>query len=67
MKAMVKRVKAAGVEPRKQCVGCGQQTERICPQCGKPTCGKATGLCGHVEGICAACVEGRLLDLVRWQ
>ena len=47
----------------KQCVGCGQATERRCPQCGKATCQRKVGLCGHADGICADCVEKRFADL----
>jgi hypothetical protein len=46
------------------CVGCGAPTALRCPQCRRPTCRRAVGFCGHVNGICAVCVEARLSALL---
>lgn len=45
------------------CVGCESPTSVKCVSCGKPSCGRAVGLCGNAGGICAICVEERLKDL----
>lgn len=45
------------------CVGCGETASKTCSECGKPTCGRAVGLCGHVSGLCALCLEERIASL----
>ncbi len=46
-----------------KCVGCGHAATQKCPECNNPTCRRSVGLCGHAEGICAACVADRLRGL----
>ena len=47
----------------RRCVGCGQNADHYCPECGKPTCSRAVGFCGHVGGVCSICVAERLQNL----
>ncbi len=61
----MKTKKATREIPGKKCVGCGRSATATCSQCGRPTCRRAVGLCGHVEGICAGCVEKRFVALSR--
>lgn len=59
LKAAEKTTKVAAPK----CAGCGEAAAHTCPQCGKPTCRRSVGMCGHVDGICGECLGAAILAL----